>query len=124
MTCSAVLVVCCLQGKKYLEENVLPAGVRAVPVERVSWINSRIDCGPAGFLSVENSRTDYLLLLTECWTLQDMGGDMTEELVQKVLPYIVGLYEVGTQAWGGPQILQAELFAGRTGAGGVGWGLD
>lgn len=105
-------LLCCFQGKEHLEAHLLPQGMKAVPVERLCWINGRIDCGAAGIVSVENSKTDYLLLMQEGCFLLDVGP-VTEALAEQLLPYIIGFYEVGVQEPGveGVRAVGTELLA-------------
>jgi hypothetical protein len=83
------------QGKVYMEKHILPPGVIAVPVERCEWLNVVVDCTGPAFVSVESSRTDYLLL-TEAGATELLSKGVNIESILDILPTVVGFYELKT----------------------------
>ena len=83
------------QGKVYLEKHILPPGVIAVPVERCEWLNVVVDCTGPAFVSIESSRTDYLLL-TEAGATVLLSKGISVESILEILSTIVGFYELKT----------------------------
>jgi hypothetical protein len=83
------------QGKVYLEKHFLPPGVEAVAVERCEWLNAVVyGAGPA-FVSIQSSRTDYLLL-TKAGAAMLRSKGVSIDSVLEILPTVVGFYELKT----------------------------
>lgn len=83
------------QGKEYIQKHLLPPGVVAVPVERCEWLNVVVDCTGPAYVSVESSRTDYLLL-TETGATKLLSKGISRENIMEILPTVVGFYELKT----------------------------
>ena len=67
----------------------------AVAVERCEWLNVVVDCTGPAFVSVESSRTDYLLL-TEAGATELLSKGVNIESILDILPTVVGFYELKT----------------------------
>ncbi len=87
-----------MQAVVWLQANLLPKGVLAIAVQRVSWIHAIIDCGPAGIVAVHDSKTDVVFVLQEAGSMLPAANQkLTEDLLQSLLPYTIGFYEVRLQ---------------------------
>ena len=91
------------QGKTHIEKYLLPTGLAVVAVERHEWLNAVVEgTGPA-FVSVESSRTDYLLL-TQAGATKLLCKGISTDNIMDILPCIVGFYELKT-----PNAIKKEM---------------
>ena len=90
-----------LQVVKYLEEHVLPKGMHVVPLQGLEWLTTCIDCLASGSVTVNNSKTDYVLLTEEGWQMLQVlkaehGNVVTASMLHRLLPEVVALLETKT----------------------------
>ena len=96
-----LIILYLMQVLKYLEDNVLPQGVRAVPLQGLEWLTTCVDCLAGGSVTIANSKTDYVFLTDKGFQmLQDLMSEsdsgITMTMMQLILHEIVALFETKT----------------------------
>jgi len=82
----------------HLEAQVCPSGTKVWPVQNDGWLAACINCGAAGMIRINTSKTDYIVLTQGAWVhleaLQKEGIQITGQHLIEQLPQVIALYEV------------------------------
>ncbi|KAG2422256.1 hypothetical protein HXX76_016170 [Chlamydomonas incerta] len=91
-------------------ENMVPAGVKVVPVQSVNWLSATVPCGTSNVL-IKPARTDYLYVLEAAWNdcVEKFGANLkdgcklevtsgsTADALLSMVDSVIGLYEAKTE---------------------------